>query len=137
MQTILTPYINFKGNARQAMEFYHSVFGGELKVSTFKEYNASQDPAEDNLVMHSALEAGPGRTLMASDMPARMEYRPGTNFGVTLSGDDEVELTKYFNKLSEGGAVSVPLAKATWGNSFGMCTDRFGINWMVNISPSS
>lgn len=134
MQTKLNPYLNFRDNARQAMEFYHTVFGGKLQTSTFKEYHASQDPSEDNLVMHSQMEAENGITIMASDTPNRMEYRPGTNMSMSLSGDNEAELTRYFEQLSAGGTVTMPLSKAIWGDSFGMCTDRFGVQWLINIA---
>lgn len=134
MNTKLTPYLNFKDNAREAMEFYKTVFGGKLVMSTFKEYHASQDPSEDNKIMHAELETGNGITFMASDTPNRMEYRPGTNYSMSLSGENEAELTAYFKKLSAGGSVSMPLERAVWGDKFGMCTDRFGINWMVNIA---
>jgi PhnB protein len=137
MQTKLNPYINFKDNTRAAMQFYHSVFGGKLTVSTFKEFQASEDPSEDNLIMHAMLETENGMAFMASDTPKRMEYRPGTNFSISLSGDNEAELTGYYQALSEGGMVTMPLTKAIWGDTFGMCTDKFGINWMVNISPKS
>jgi len=134
MQSKLNPYLSFKDNTREAMEFYRSVFGGKLEVSTFKDYHASQDPSEDNLIMHSVLEAENGITFMASDTPNRMEYRPGTNMSMSLSGDNEAELKAYFEKLSAGGMVTMPLEKAIWGDSFGMCTDTFGVQWLVNIA---
>src|SRR2546421_7859104 len=99
MQTKLNPYLNFKDNTREAMEFYKTVFGGKLAMSTFKEYHASQDPSEDNKIMHAVLEADNGITFMASDTPNRMEYIAGTNFSMSLSGDNEAELTGYFEKL--------------------------------------
>ena len=133
MQSKLNPYISFKDNTREAMEFYRTVFGGKLNISTFKEFHASQDPGEDNLIMHSVLEADNGITIMASDTPNRMEYRPGTNMSMSLSGDNEAELKAYFEKLSAGGTVTMPLEKAMWGDSFGMCIDKFGIQWLVNI----
>ena len=134
MLTKLNPYINFKSNARAAMEFYKSVFGGELKMSTFKEYHASQTPEEDNLIMHAELDAGDSLNFMASDTPERMEYHPGNNMTMSLSGDDEDQLKTYFRKLSTGGKISMPLEKAIWGDMFGMCTDKFGISWLVNIA---
>ena len=134
MQTKLNPYINFKDNAREAIEFYHSVFGGKLTMNTFKEFQASENPSEDNLIMHAQLESENGMTLMASDTPARMEYRPGTNISLSLSGENKAELTAYFQKLSAGGTVTQPLEDAPWGDSFGMLTDKFGVGWMVNIS---
>ena len=134
MQTKLNPYLSFKDNSREAMEFYRAVFGGKLQMNTFKELNASQDPSEDNLIMHSVLEADNGITIMASDTPNRMEYRPGNNMSMSLSGDNEAELKGYFEKLSAGGMVTMPLEKAIWGDSFGMCTDKFGVPWLVNIA---
>jgi PhnB protein len=121
-------------NARAAMEFYTSAFGGKLTVSTFKEYNASQDPSEDTMVMHSQLEGDSGIVFMAAGTPKRMEFREGTNMSMSLNGDDEAELTGWFNTLSAGGKVGEPLKKAPWGDTFGMFTDKFGITWLVNIS---
>ena len=136
MKSILNPYINFKDTTRQAMEFYHSVFGGKLNLSTFKEFHASQDPSEDDKIMHAMLEAENGIVLMAADTPDRMEFQPGTNFSISLSGDNEAELTGYFQKLSAGGTIVEPLTKAPWGDTFGVFKDKFGIDWMVNIAPS-
>ncbi len=120
------------------MEFYQTVFGGKLTMNTYKEFHASEDPGEDNKIMHARLDADNGITFMAADTPNRMEYRPGTTYTLSLSGDNEAELTNYFRKLSSGGTVTMPLEKAAWGDMFGMCTDQFGINWMVNIeSPKT
>lgn len=134
MQSKLNPYLSFKDNARQAMEFYKSVFGGKLDVNTFKEFNSSQDPSENDKIMHSMLEADNGITFMAADTPLHMEYKPGTNISMSLSGGNESELKGYFEKLSEGGTVVQPLEKAPWGDFFGMLVDKFGIQWMVNIT---
>ena len=134
MQTRLNPYLGFKDNAREAMEFYKSVFGGKLEISTFKDMQASQDPAESNNVMHSMLTSDNGLVLMASDTPSHMEYKPGTSFSISLSGDNEEELRGYFEKLTEGGTVIQPLEKAPWGDTFGMCNDKFNVSWLVNIS---
>jgi len=134
MTTRLNPYLNFRDTTRAAMEFYHSVFGGELTMSTFAEMHASEDPSEQDKIMHSQLVTEQGLTLMAADTPNYMDYSPGTNFAVSLSGEDEGELRGYWDKLSDGGNVTMPLDKASWGDTFGMCTDRFGIPWLVNIS---
>ena len=134
MQTKLNPYLSFKNNAREAMEFYKTVFGGKLTLQTFKDFHASTDPSEDNKIMHAELEAGKEMTLMASDTPNRMESRPEMNSSISLTGDNEKELKTYFQKLSAGGTVSMPLEKAMWGDMFGMCTDKFGVSWMVNIT---
>jgi PhnB protein len=139
MTTHLNPYIGFKNNARQAAEFYHSVFGGDLLINTFAELHASQNPGEDDLIMHSALTIPGGLTLMMSDTPDRMEYKPGTNISVSLSGDrvDEEVLTGYWNKLTEGANVTMPLSTAVWGDSFGMLVDKFGITWLLNIAAAT
>ena len=135
----LNPYLGFKGNAREAIEFYQSVFGGELTINTFAELHASQDPAEDDLVMHSALVTSNGLRLMASDTPDRMTYNPGDTITMSLVGDlkDQGTLEGYWGKLVEGGTVTSPLAKAVWGDTFGTCVDQFGIGWLVNIAGSA
>jgi PhnB protein len=128
----LNPYISFRGNAREAVEFYRKVFGGNLTLSTFGEFG-SPDPALADQVMHAMLETDRGFTLMACDIPPEMEHRPGTNIAISLSGDDADELRGYWQRLAEGGTVTVPLEKQVWGDEMGMCTDRFGIPWMVDI----
>ncbi|NGP06910.1 VOC family protein [Rhodococcus sp. 14C212] len=137
MTTRLNPYISFRDNARQAMEFYRSVFGGELNVSTFAEMHASDDPSEQDKIMHSMLASPNGLVLMAADTPNQMSHNPGDNISISLSGDDEAELRGYWDKLSDGGTVAMPLERAPWGDQFGMCTDKFGIQWMVNIAGDS
>lgn len=137
MNTRLNPYLSFRDSARDAMTFYKSVFGGELTLSTFKEFEASQDPAEQDKIMHGELKTDNGLTLMGADTPNGMEYTPGNTYSVSLSGDDETELRGYWDKLSEGGSVTMPLEKAPWGDSFGMCVDRFGVAWMVNIAGTA
>ncbi|MFE0135802.1 VOC family protein [Streptomyces sp. NPDC059037] len=137
MASRLNPYISFDGDARQAMEFYKEVFGGDLSLNTFGESGQQGTPHAEQ-IMHAMLEAPNGFTLMAADTPPGMQHNPGTNFSVSLSGDDETELRGYWDKLSAGGTVAVPMEKQMWGDVFGMCTDRFGIPWMVNISePTS
>ncbi len=134
MPTLLNPYLNFRDNARAALEFYHSVFGGELRISTFKEYHASPDPSEDDKIMHGMFESENGLTLMAADTPNSMDFIAGTNFSVSLSGDNEAELRGYWDKLAAGGTITMPLAAAPWGDTFGALVDKFGIPWMVNIA---
>lgn len=134
MKSILNPYLNFKGNAREAVTFYHSVFGGKLDIISYKDGGMSQDPSTDNLVMHSMFEAENGMTVMCSDTPEGMPYSVGNSVGISLSGDNESELRGYWEGLSVGGQVSMPLEKAPWGDTFGMFTDKFGINWMINIA---
>jgi len=132
MASRLNPYISFDSNARQAMEFYKEVFGGNLALNTFGEYGA-QDSADADKIMHSLLETDSGFTLMGADTPTGMQHNPGDNISISLSGDDVDALRGYWEKLSGGGTVSVPLEKQMWGDEFGMCVDQFGITWMVNI----
>ena len=134
MQSNLNPYLSFRNNAREAMEFYESVFGGKLEMQTFGEYHASQDPSECDKIMHAMLTASNGIVFMASDTPNGMEYRAGTNMSMSLSGDNEAELRGYYEKLSVDGTIGVPLERAPWGDQFGMFTDKFGVPWLVNIS---
>lgn len=136
MTTRLNPYLNFKGNAREAMTFYHSVFAGELTLSTFGENQMSQDPADAEKIMHGHLETDDGMVLMGADIPNGMAFTEGDNFSVSLSGEDEDELRGYWEKLSGSGTVTVPLERAPWGDSFGMCKDQYGVDWLVNISGS-
>ena len=132
--TKLNPYLSFKDNAREAMEFYKSVFGGNLVLNTFKDQGMVQDPNDADLIMHSQLDTENGLTLMGSDTPAHMGGQPGANGTVSLSGEDEAELKGYWDKLAIGGTIDQPLVQAPWGDSFGMLTDKFGIGWMVNIA---
>ncbi len=134
MQSTLNPYLAFRDSAREAMEFYRTVFGGTLEMHTFKEFHASEDPSEDDKIMHAALEGENGITFMAADTPNSMEFRRGTDMSMSLFGDNDEELSGYFEKLSDGGTVQQPLALAPWGDKFGMLTDRFGVDWMVNIA---
>ncbi len=134
MQSQLNPYLSFRDTARQAMEFYHTVFGGKLEMQTFKDFHASTDKSEDHKIMHSVLTADNGIVFMASDTPSGMEYRAGTTMSMSLSGDNEAELRGYYDKLSVGGTITMPLEKAPWGDTFGMAIDQFGVQWLVNIS---
>lgn len=133
MGSRLNPYLSFRDNAREAMEFYRDVFGGELAVSTFGDFGDPSAP-EASLVMHAQLETPSGFLLMASDSAPGMEYTPGGAITVSLSGDDDEALTGWWERLSDGGSVSLPFEKQMWGDVFGMCTDRFGTPWMVNLA---
>ena len=135
MSSRLNPYITFDGNARSALEFYKGVFGGTLTMNTFGEFGAQDTPDADK-IMHAMLETDNGFTLMASDPPPGMEVQPGNNIAISLSGDDADALRGYWEKLSAGGNVQMPLEKQIWGDTFGMCTDKFGLPWMVNIASS-
>jgi PhnB protein len=132
MASRLNPYVSFGGNAREAMEFYREVFGGSLQLSTFGEFGAQDSPDADK-IMHAMLETDSGFTLMASDTPSGMQRNAGDTITISLSGDDADELRGYWDKLSAGGQVTMPLEKQMWGDEFGMCVDRFGVPWMVDV----
>lgn len=133
MTSRLNPYLSFAGNAREAMRFYQDVFGGELSTSTFGDFGAPDESLADK-IMHSQLETENGFTLMGSDLPPNMPHQPGTTISVSLSGDEADRLRGYWQKLSAGGTVQTPLEKQMWGDEFGMCVDRFGVQWLVDIT---
>ena len=134
MSSRLNPYITFNGNARSAMEFYERVFGGTLTLNTFGELGGESGAGADK-IMHGMLETASGFTLMGADTPPGMDYTPGNSMAVSLSGDDSDDLHGYWDALSAGGTVTVPLERQMWGDEFGMCVDQFGTTWMVNIGP--
>ena len=135
MASRLNPYISFGDNARQAMEFYKDVFGGTLSLNTFGEYGDKDAPEADK-IMHGMLETESGFTIMAADTPPGMELNRGDNMAISIFGDDADDIRKYYSKLAEGGTVTVPLEKQMWGDEFGMCIDKFGVGWMVNITQA-
>lgn len=132
MASHLNPYVSFQGSARAAMEFYRDVFGGTLEMNTMGEFGRTGPEAD--LIMHAGLETPSGFTLMGADVPPEMTYTEGTRIGMILHGDDEAELRGYFDALADGGTVTVPLERQMWGDLYGQCTDKFGVDWMVNIA---
>ena len=135
MDATLAPYLNFNGNAAEAMKFYHSVLGGELAVQTFGEAKMARSPSEENLVVHARLSSG-AMTLMASDTHPSMKTTVGNNVHLSLMGGDGEKLTRIFNALAKGGKIDMPLAKQFWGDTYGQLTDKYGVHWMVDISAS-
>jgi PhnB protein len=137
MSTQLNPYLNFRGQARDAMTFYQSVLGGRLEVMTFADMGGMGVPdSETDQVMHSALTVSESVNVFGADVPSQMEG-DFPNGRISLSGDDADTLRGWFDGLAAGGTVNVPLEKAPWGDSFGDLTDKYGVSWMVNISESA
>ena len=132
-KTTLAPYLTFDGNAGEAMRFYHSVLGGDLKVQTFAEANMAKTPEEKDRIVHATL-MNDAVTFMASDGMVGRPVKFGDNVSLSISGSNHGWLSGVFQKLSQGGRVDMPLAKQFWGDTFGMLTDKFGIHWMVNIT---
>ncbi len=137
MVTRLNPYLSFRDDARAAMTFYQSVFGGELTMTTFAELEMSTDPEDADKIMHAQLVGGNGVEFMGADTPKGMEFDAGNRISMSLFGEDAEALSGFFAALSEGGTTTMPLAQAPWGATFGMCVDQFGVSWMVNIDRST
>lgn len=134
MTVNLNPYLNFRGTAAEALTWYQSILGGELTLSRFRDFPMmGADDADQDLVMHGQLNAPGGVILMGADVPSSMEFTAaGGNVSCSLSGDEVDRLRGHWEGLSAGGTVLAPFDKAPWGDWFGMCVDRFGINWLVN-----
>jgi PhnB protein len=133
MTTLLNPYLAFERDAREAMNFYHGVFGGDLVVSTFADGGMAEDPADAERIMHSQLTTADGHTIMASDSPSAMRLDRGRQ-QVSISGDHDELLRRYWDGLGDGAEVLQPLERAPWGDTFGMLVDRWGVLWMVSIA---
>ncbi len=133
---MLSPYLNFDGNCREAMEWYRSIFGGELSLQTFAEAKIEASPKYAQKIMHAALRSD-SIMFMASDAAPDAQVTFGNAVHMSISGDESDTLTTYFEKLSEGGRVTMPLEKQFWGDQFGMLIDRFGIHWMINIRDTA
>ncbi len=133
----MNPYLMFQDQARDAMAFYREIFGGELTMQTFAEGGMSAHASNDDRIMHAQLVTEHGLVLMASDVPDAVPYESGSAISISLSGDDEPTLRGHFDALATGGTVIEPLRQAPWGDVFGVCVDRFGTSWMVNISGAS
>ncbi len=129
----LSPYINFQGQAREAMKFYHKVLGGSLDLYTFDEQGASKPAAPGDSIMYSRLEAD-GVLIIGVDGNPDYPATVGDNIAIALGGTDKVRLTKTFSDLAEGGKIKMPLTEQPWGGNVGYLVDRFGINWVVNIA---
>lgn len=131
---VLNPYLFFQGNCQEAMEFYKSIFGGDLTMQTYEGAPIDTPPGMEGKVMHAGLSGGEV-DIMASDTTNASPK--AAKVCLSLSGDDAEKLTTLFNRLSEDVEVEYPLKKEFWGDTFGSVTDKFGIEWMVNISAKS
>jgi len=128
----LDPYLFFQGNCKEAMGFYKDIFGGELTIQKMDAYpDMPVDKSMKDIVMHAFLDAGDIR-LMASD--SRKASAKSAKVELSISGADKTKLHKYWDGLAKGGKITMPLEKAPWGDHFGMLSDKYGIDWMVNIN---
>ena len=135
MGSLLNPYLSFKDTAREAMEFYQSVFGGDLDISPWGDMPdmPGNSPQMHDKVMHGMLTVSDGVTIMAADMPDSSGPK-GSPISVSLSGEDEAQLRGWWEKLSDGAEITAPFEKAPWGDTFGQLNDKFGVSWMINVA---
>jgi PhnB protein len=135
MTVSVTNHLNFRGDARAALEFYQSVFGGDITIVTYKDAHSVQAPSEANQVMWGQVAAKNGFRVMAYDVPSRMPWDEGKNaFFVSVRGDSDKEITELWEKLSVGATVAQPLAPSGWAPLYGMLKDRFGITWVLDVA---
>lgn len=137
---VINPYLSFGGNCEEAFEFYRSVFGGEFAtIGRFTDMDLGMEIPEDEkaYIMHVALPIGGGSILMGSDVPSSMgTVTSGNNSSIAISPESEDEARRLFDGLSAGGTVTMPMDNAPWGALFGMFTDKYGFNWMVNYDQN-
>ncbi|MBL7858527.1 MAG: VOC family protein [Cyclobacteriaceae bacterium] len=139
----VSTYLNFSNQTEEAFLFYQSIFGGEFigGIQRFGDMPAAEGmpplPEKDkNLVLHMTLPILGGYLLMGSDAPESMGFSVnfGSNMHINLETDTRVETDRLFNALSSGGKITMPIQDMFWGDYFGSCTDKFGVQWMVNCA---
>ncbi|GAA2740874.1 MULTISPECIES: VOC family protein [Kitasatospora] len=134
MPVTTVTHLNFRGEARAALTFYQSVFGGDAALVTYGDAGNVQDPSGADQLMWGQVTADNGFRVMAYDVPAHLPWHQGENaFFVSLRGETAEEVTAYWEKLSEGASIEQPLAPAQWAPLYGMLTDRFGVTWVVDV----
>ena len=129
-----TTHLNFRGDARAALAFYHSVFGGDQALITYRDAGAVQNPAEADQVMWGQVAAESGFRIMAYDVPSRLSWNPGEiPFFVSIRSDGADEISRHWEKLSDGATILQQLAPAGWSPLYGMLKDRFGVTWVLDV----
>lgn len=138
MTVNVTPHLNFRGDARTALEFYQSVFGGDLVVTTYADMGNAADPAEADLVVWGQVAAANGFRVMAYDVPASRPWSQGDDpFFVSVRGDDVEEMDAAWKRLAEGAFIVQPFGSAPWAERYGMLKDRFGVTWVLDVLGES
>ncbi|WP_063020710.1 VOC family protein [Nocardia niwae] len=134
MSLTTTTHLNFRGDARAALEFYQSVFGGQLAVVTYEDAGNVQDESEADQIMWGQVQDGNGFHVMAYDVPGSMSYDPGANaFFVSVRGASVEEVSSYWERLTAGATIVVPMGPANWAPAYGMLRDRFGVVWVLDV----
>lgn len=134
MNQQVAPYINFQGRAREAMELYQSVLGGTLELFAAGEGGAPRPAQPGDSIQHARL-SGEGFLVVGSDGHPSYPATRGDNIAIVLAGNDRADLQAAFDKLAEGGLVKMPLTGGPWGGAAAWLTDRFGINWNLELQP--
>jgi PhnB protein len=135
MAVMTTTHLNFRGAAREALDFYQSVFGGRAVAVTYKDAGNVQNESEADWVMWGEVVADNGFHIMAYDVPSQLAWNQGDDpFFVSVRGDDADEISALWQKLSEGSTVMRPLEAAQWAPLYGMLTDRFGVTWVLDVT---
>jgi len=135
MSVTTTAHINLRGNAREALEFYRSVFDGETAIATYTDIHAAEDPAQADQIAWGQVSAPNGFRVMAYDVQPSKRYHAGENaFYIALNGTDADEITKFWAALADGADILTPLGPAAFAPLYGMLTDRFGVTWIVGAS---
>jgi PhnB protein len=135
MTIATTPHLNFRGDARAALEFYHSVFGGLLVAVSYADAHAVTDPAEASQLLWGQVESPDGCRVMAYDVPSHTEYAPGViPLFVSIRSTDASEIERYWGAFAASATVVVPLAPAAWAPLYGMATDPFGVTWVFDVA---
>ncbi len=128
----ITPYLNFNGNAKEALDFYAKAFNGEIvQSSTFGESNMAQDESMKNKILHAVFEAGDLK-FMVSDCPPGVSVQPGDQVSLSLNFTNLEAIENTFAALAEGGSITMPIQDTFWGARFAMTKDKFGVHWMFN-----
>ena len=137
MSVSVTNHLNFRGDAREALEFYQSVFGGDIMIVTYSDAQNVQEPSEAGQVMWGQVAAPNGFRMMAYDVPSQLPWDQGENaFFVSVRGDSTTEITDLWEKLAAGATVVQPLAPSGWTPLYGMLKDRFGTTWVLDIATA-
>jgi PhnB protein len=135
MSVQVTIHLNFQGQARAALDFYQSVFGGQVTQFSYRESGMPHDPADAERIIWGQVGAPNGFRIMAYDVQASKPWDQGRNaFFAVLGGDAEQEIRSLWDKLAQGASIEQPLAPAQWSPLYGMLKDRFGVVWVVNVA---
>ena len=135
MSVTTTTHLNFRGDARAALDHYRAVFGGRVTVVTYKDMGDVRNEDEADRVVWGEVTGDNGFHVMAYDVPSQLPWDQGSSpFFVSVRGDDTDEISALWQKLAEGSTVVQPLEPSQWAPLYGMLTDRFGVSWVLDVA---